>query len=686
MVRLISEHTLYARTGLGLFLLQFFIFAGALPPFQYGIWAQTEPVLLALYVGAVLNALWCLYGLKIGALKVAFASPLWVVLGAWLLWQSLTSLAAVNPWRSWLGSPELGEGVAFYSVFMLLIMVATALWQVSRYRQRMLIMAAVVIAVHCLLFALCPLGSDGRYIVGSWRPSTWAAYVAFMAGYLWIAFGLMPQRRTRMVSIAVIVGMINALVISHNASAMLLLGAAMTISAIAMGIRTRCFRRFFYPSRTWRVVAMVACVLPLGWVGFSIAFPDIEPYARAIPSLSFLYDKNGSLGSRVSMNRMAVEALSHEPRLWLVGNGWGAFSDITFAYALISGVHLFSNGVMNPNSELINGYAYHSHNEPLEVLLSVGLVGMMLWLLIPIVAIGSIPRRCFWWCVPMLVGLVWVSNVWFELAQCLPFKVLAMAAIASVPRSDGKTWRVPVKALSLGVMCIVLIAGWAGVQYWHFMRYEMQLRDAAHALPYEDYTQEWVEQDIRLGGDRLRNSAEFFSSWIMLKDKNQRLDDNDRGWYARFIEAARHASESPLVVGYTLTLEMKLYYRAVMGITAPAFNPLKASIMSDMYLALLRLTMKAPQRDDLTAPILMDLALFTADQPQRQIDLLNELLSIAPNNRGALWVLGGLLRHVSGREAEGLDMQRKAASLGVERVYPVTDAELAALKSMTEAP
>ena len=681
MLQLASSHTRYARIGLSLFLLQFNVFAAALPPFHDGIWLQVEPVLLALYGGVVLNALWCLYGLKTGALKVTVASPLWMTLGAWLLWQCLTSLAAVNPWRSWLGSPELGEGVAFYFALALLMMMATPLWNVARYRQIILIGAAGAIALQCVLYVLCPLGADGRYVVGSWRPSTWAAYLAFMAGYLWIAFGLMPQRRTRMFSLVVIVGMILVLAVSHNASAMLLLGAAIAVSAFAMGIRMRCFRRFFYPSRAWRVVAMVACLLPLGWVGFSVAFPDIEPYTRAMPSLAFLSDKDGSLGSRISMNRMAVEALHHEPRLWLVGNGWGSFSDITFDYALISGLNVYSNGEWKPNSELVDGYSFHSHNEPLEALLSVGVVGLMLWLLIPIVAIGSIPRRCFWWCVPMLVGLVWVSNVWFELAQCLPFKALALAAIASVPRAKENTRHVPVRALSFGIICIALIAGWAGVQYRHFMRYEMQLRDAAHALPYDDYTQEWVEQDIQLG-----SSAEFFANWLMLKVKNQGLDDNDRGWYARFIEAAHHASQSPLVGGSVSALELKLYYKAMIGLEAPAFKPLQALMMANMPSVVLQLSSRVPQRDDIATPYLQHLSLFTAGQPQRQIEILNELLSIAPNHRGALWVLGGLLRHVSGREAEGLALQRKAAALHVEWVYPVTGAELAALKSMTEAP
>jgi hypothetical protein len=93
-----------------------------------------------------------------------------------------------------------------------------------------------------------------------------------------------------------------------------------------------------------------------------------------------------------------------------------------------------------------------------------------------------------------------------------------------------------------------------------------------------------------------------------------------------------------------------------------------------------QLARRAPLRDDQATPFLLMLPHLYEGQTDRQIAILQRLLAVAPDHRGALWVLGGLLRTQPGREMEGLVLQRRAAALGVERVYPVTDASLAALK------
>ena len=279
----------------------------------------------------------------------------------------------------------------------------------------------------------------------------------------------------------------------------------------------------------------------------------------------------------------------------------------------------------------------------------------------------------------MLVALVWESNIWFELAQCLPYKALALMAMAAACESSV-AWKPKKRHVQMALGLAVAAMVWSAYDYKKSIRYEIELRDAAHALPYDDYAQSWVESDIRLGGDRLRSSAAFFANWLIHKQKGFGLDDNDRNWYGRFIEAAHNAAASANVGASISALELKLYYSAMVDITDPVFTPLRELVLSNNPMVLLQLAAKAPRRDDMAAAYLQEMEHNDALPLEDRISFLNQLLSIAPEHRGALWVLGGLLRQMQGREAEGLELQKRAVALGVDRVYPLKEDAIASYK------
>lgn len=669
-------NNVFRRAGLGLQLASFFIFIFALPPLQDGIWLQVEPIVYALWVWATLGALWCLFGVNSGKLVIKPLNPLWMVTLAWLGWQFLAGVYSDNAWRSWFGSPEIGEGLAWHIALLVMIWVACPLWQVARYRRLMLAAAIISILIQSLLYLAFPLGANGRYVVGSWRPSTWADYMAFMSGYVWVAWAMVSDKKSVVSSVSMTLFMLATLVLSNNSSATVLLGSAVVVSWLVIyASRYRTLCRFFMPSKRWRCVAVAACIASLGWTLFSGFFPVIEPHTRQVHMLAMLSEKDGSLGSRIMLNQMGLEAMRYEPKRWLVGNGWGGFADITFNYALAGNGHVFKEGKRQPDNLMVDGYSFHSHNQPLEALLSLGLPGLLLWFLVPLVAIALVPKRCFWLVVPMQVGLVWEASMWFELAQCLPFKALALAAFASV--ASAKQWLPKIRWVTMMLCCVAVAMAWSAWQQKKSIRYAMQLRAAAHVLPYDDFTQSWVEQDIRLGGDRLRSSAVFFTNWLILKKQGFGLDDNDQGWYGRFIEAAHNASKSPLAGSSLAALELKLYYTALLDLNDNGFRPLHELMIGNMPAVVLQLARRAPLRDDMATAYLQTLV---GNMSEEAMANLQDLLIIVPNHRGALWVMGKHLRMVAGRENEGLDMQKRAVAMGVERIYPLSEDELAAFK------
>jgi hypothetical protein len=678
MFHFAEGHAHYRKAGLLLLLLQLSLYVFGLPPFAAGIWLQTEPDMVALFTCASAGAVWLLVGVVRGCLIRQPAHLAWHCLLLWGGWQIVASLFAPSLWRSWFGPVEMGEGAGWHMALLLAVMVATPLWQVEHYRRLLVIIAACHIAVQAALhFIFTSHDVAAVYEPGTWAPAQWGDYLAFLAGYLWImVMAARPKNDTAMVS-TLAAFCLAVLYISHNTTGIVMVSAAILASAAVHLLEAHSRLPAILRAGTgWRRLALLGCLLPMAWVFFSMSYTESAHYeARDETGFLSLSSKDGPLGSRIGLIQVAEAGLRHEPHRWLAGNGWGEFTDSMFKYALVDGVYVFHEGKRQPNWAFVDGRAYHTHCQPLEALLALGLPGMMLWFALPMLVLMALPAALFWSCAPMVVALVGVAYFWFQLPQCVPYQALALAALFSQCPPQARL-REGVKPLwlkaGLGVAAL-LMAGSALLQL-DALRYGERLHEVAEGRTEPVLPVEWLARDNMRGGDRLRGSA---MGYALILGQTGTVSEAQRDWYGRYLLAAKEAAHSPHSGARLIHLELWLQYKLLLDLGFPVFAELGHQAVMDLPETVLRVAKAAPLRDDVATNMLLNLSEMTRGDVARQTSILKGLLAAAPDHRGALWVLGHLLRQSPGAEPEGEAMLRRAVALGVERVFPVTEAELA---------
>ena len=393
---------------------------------------------------------------------------------------------------------------------------------------------------------------------------------------------------------------------------------------------------------------------------------------------------NNSLLSRALMNQVGLSTLEHEPLRWLIGDGWGRFADDNSKYAMVSGVHAFKDGQQQPNWGLLNSPAFHAHDMAMEELLSLGALGMLLWLALPIVALMTMPRAKFWWQAPILTGITMVQAFWFFIPHVMAYQALSWAVLASgwrrqvqsaLPSRCLRWLAVPCGLLSMGMVCT------ASAQ-WQAMEYGQRLSIAVRQAPAGDTSTQWLLGDIARGGDRFSSAAWFYSGWIQDRIAEQALTERDVQWYILLMKASHEAAQSPAAGARLLLLDLWLHNLTFMLVDNGALSAVRPWAKETMQEAVVMASKAAPLREDMSAAFLYSIDDFTSGDPQRALAVLDKILAVAPQHRSALWVKGQhLLRDPQTRQ-EGLSLMRSAIALGVQDVYPVTRQQQEAIEKL----
>ena len=674
MFQLVQGHYFFQGAGLLLLMVQLCLFVFGLPPFHIGIWLQTEPDMVAMFTLGMLNAVWLLYGVVSRALVQQRTPLLLYVLLGWVAWQIVATMFAFTPYRSWFGPVEMGEGVAWHLSLLLIVLVALPLWQDPRYRKIVLVWAACVIALESLMHILFNR-RENVYIPGSWSPAQWGAYLAFMMGYFWVALMASGYVRTLRSWVILVVFTAEIFFVSYNKSAIALLPFALVGS---FGVYLWFHRKGMEvpaPSRRMRFTMVAMCFLPLGWIFFSATYvPPENVHPDSYKSLSNLSHKNGALGSRVALIQVGVEAMKYEPRRWLVGNGWGEYTDSIFRYSLLPGVHMFENGDRKPNWQFVDGNAYHSHCQPLEALLALGLPGMLLWFAVPVVMLLRMPSRMFWSAAPMILLLNTVGFLWFQLPQCVPMQGLMLAAMCHVSQQPQVQQKQRRWVVSFCFFVVSLVMALTALQQNDSMMYGERLYKGPRYLGLENYPVEMMAMDMLRGGDHLRVSASGFA--MSLDKENGDFDKRQHDWYAHFMRMGQLMSGSARIGPRGRYMELWLQYKLLLNLGYPIFSDLGHQTVKNIRKTVTDMARIAPQRDDIASIYFMNIDSMTHGDKAVQEQVYRDILAIVPQHRPALWLLGNLLIEQKKSKAEGEAMIRKAVALRVQDVYGVLDKEL----------
>ena len=629
-------------------------------PFYSGLW-NVEPIMMAVYVFSTLSAAWIVWGLARGWVSFQWRahtlSWLWV---AWLGWQLIATLCADSPWRSWFGPPEQSEGLSWYVCISVMMLHWSALWNQQRFRRFMLGYAAGFM----LLLSLSCFITDVRHPL---LPFPWSQYLVFMLGWVWIAYAASGGKFTFKHSLIFVLGLIWVCYASSNKSGSVLLTYAALISCVASYSRTYGLRHFRTVSNTWRVLCALALLLPLSWFVLS-QFP------AHLPS-SFTANKDDSMPTRVIFNQISLNLLEHEPLRMLRGNGWGRYVDDSFRYGLVDDIHIYENGQFSPNWMLILGYNYHSHNMATETVLSLGLIGLLLWLLLPMVAIRTLPADRFWYTAPMVTAMTVLGYVWFPVPQCAPYQALCWLALLSACTAQEKSITLSSQKMGALMALVCVMLAWSAYQQREAMHYSNYVKQAYRQPNLLPLSTEYLLEDAKRGGDRFRIS--LINYGIELTRNQELAGDAHIQLYDNFLLAARTLAASPSIGARNSTLDLYGYNVLLTRLVDPKFNALLYSIGQYYPGSILHATRVAPLREDIVAPyFITQYDIKTDPDHSRLMPLISEILGITPVHRTALWLGGSSLIAKKEFRDAGREMMQAALDLHAERVYPISNKEI----------
>ena len=665
MIIFYSANLWFRHCGLILLCLQLLLFVVCLQSFHAGTWFQTEPAMMVMFALGALNALWLAVGIAKKWLAIERQiHPLLYGLLAWSGWQFIVLLAAPNPIRSWLGFPQLGEGGAWQIMLLLSVALAMPLWQFGNYKKIILSVATLALSIMAALHfnpeVFCNRRLDNYGIDNPKAPANWPDYLPFIAGWLWIAYASAPSIRTPFRHGWMIIIFCTVLLIGQNSSARamifpILIGSSLIWWLQLMRNRPRWITNFIAVNKTWKMLSLIAIFLPLGFIIIS-------------QKQSLFHCKNSSLAERAIYNQVSIAALADNPTRLLTGNGWGNFSDDMFKYGLVDGLTSFQDGNFLPNSLWLYNGVFHPHSQPAEALLATGIIGFLIFIILPILAILPLRKSLFWWCAPVFIALNAMGNLWFLLPQVMAFQALGLAALCA-----GRPARIQaIKALPcwLSGICaaLVLLLTASSYEQLNIIRYGERLKMIMQEDPNQQGIVDFIMQDMPRGGERMVEGIMYFAGDIAAKTNNNSVSENDRDWYRNFLEIAHNAALNPESNIGLMKLEPELTMLLFKLPQASLLDSLKPQAKAGLSDSLIRFSARYPQREDYIAPFLASLEDFTSNDPIKQREILENILKVAPNHRSALWLLGTM--------DENIEMKKRAVKLGVQRVYPVTEEEI----------
>ena len=672
MIIFSSANLLFRQCGLVLLCLQFFLFIICLPLFHVGTWFQTEPAMLAIFIFGALNTLW----LAIGVFKKFLTienpiHPLLYGLIAWGIWQFITVFFAENTINSWLGSPQTGEGNAWQIMLLVSVAVAMPLWQVNTYKK--IILSSAIISLCIMLFLHLNLKTmfirdPVDYLIDNpIAAANWPDYLPFIASWVWLAYASTPSLRTTSRHCLMIMIFVTSLLIGGNYVARIIMFPTIIFLSFVLWLqllkrKPRLIKKFI-AVKAWKMLAVLGILLPLGWIVIS-------------QEHNLFKLKKTSLAERAIFNQVAIAAIADNPLHLITGNGWTNFSDDLFKYGLVDGLTSFENGVFSPNTHLLYGSTFHPHNQPMEALLATGLAGFLIFITLPILAILPLRKSLFWWCTPIVIAINFISNFWFLLPQVMNFQALGFAALCAARPARIRQTRTIHPYIAGICAALVLLFAASAYEQLNIIRYGEQLKIIMQDDPDKEGIKDWIAQDIPRGGKRMVEALTYFSKEIAAKAGNETASEKDRDWYRNFLEIAHKAAQQPDSHIEAKKLELDLATQLFRLPKASILDSLKPQAKSTLADSIIAFSRAYPEREDYTAPFLMNLDGLTDNDQAKQRAILNVILEVAPKHRSALWMLGTLDEALPETREKGIEIKKQAVKSGVERVYPVTNQEL----------
>jgi hypothetical protein len=464
-----------ARTALAAVLsLTAFVFIFGMPWNDLGLWRQTEVPAALIHLGAAAVAF--LVGVLVfqkdeqtlGLLR----HPAILSIVALAFFTAAVSPFSDSPWRSIHGTLKHGIG-ALWHLELALFVVASAI--VLRSRVALLLETALVLSTFAVIALYAFPETD---LLG--RPMSFAEWVGLLAAA--VAF-VVVSRAQKVISLraGIALALLSAgIYVSENRAVMLSVAAGLLVLAgcrlpvLSGWLASAKFRAAFVVLAGLAGVATMAVIAPAiekaAAVASAPAGTEMVLSGNPLDRHTLQEGAFGTLWSRSHMVLMVVRDLAEHPSRLLTGQGWGSFATVYEYHARDVPGRLFPTPIPTSSQTYWDAQRmsdFHSHDLPVEALLSGGIVAFVLWF----TAIGAVAATS-------RTGLVAATGVmvgalfWFPVNHMtVAVAALLACGIAPVAVSD-KARRVASHAVAIPVALLCALFLTAGAQLFALARVE----------------------------------------------------------------------------------------------------------------------------------------------------------------------------------------------------------------------
>lgn len=652
----------FCTAGLMLGLASVLLAAG---PFHAGIWADAEPVIVAVHLGAI----FCAIGIIIGLLTPdrntrrrtdrALTHRAGLVVALLGVWSLLAALFAPYPFLSWLGSPQMGQGILYYFDFAAFI-VAALIVKDRMWPRNLLSGTALLVILLCF-------GSMALDVPLYWRLFQFDDYLGTLAVLVppILIWRLAPTARPKKWLLLLTVLAPLPLMAAAGSKTGLVLYLGVGIPVAILGWLIDRFTNWKF-SRLPKMLGLgavlgLATVLSFGifFGGDSLA-PD-GPWSKNV-DLS-------SLWSRHLNQKVLAAEMSANPMRIIVGSGWGSSSTLLTTHLNQSNFSQF-----DVKWDSLWRDFFHSHNDYFEALISVGLPGLFLSLMMPMIWLWNSRRR--WWPFTLLWVLPFsgLTAIWFHIPTTAAFLALAVAITAKPLAWQNisptqRRW----SSLAIGVIAFVslLTVGW--------LTTHMFSASSAVAAMREDATCSFPDDPWR-GHIGL---AQIFSAEIAMSIRAKRIEgaigpnsiEALKCLYGKMEKIAQGDPSVPILVHLTK-------FRADLRFSKE-FEEISASFpqeQANWFERANQLLDLAPDRSDLILPYLTHLEVAKDDKSLST--LVHRIYKHNPRDPVGLWYKGSLLIGSENRDDQNraILMFNRALDAGIQRFLVIDPKVLESLR------
>jgi hypothetical protein len=645
-----------------------FVFIFGMPWNDLGLWRQTEvPAALIHFAAALVTFLLGFLVFRkdeetVGLLR----HPAVLAIIALALFTAAVSPLTESPWRSIHGTLKHGIG-ALWHLELALFIVASAL--VLRSRAALILETALVLSTTAVVALYAFPETD---LIG-W-PMSFAEWVGLLAAA--VAFVVVSRNRSILsirtgIALALLAG---GIYVSENRAVMLSVAASLIVVAAC---RLPVLSTWFSSARFRAAFVIVAGLV--GVATMAAVAPLIESAAITAPApagTEMVLSDNpldrqtlqegvfGTLWSRSHMVLMVLGDLAEHPAKLVTGQGWGSFATVYEYHAREVPGRLFPMPLPTSSQTYWDAQKmsdFHSHDLPVEALLSGGIVAFILWF----AAIGSVAATSRTGLVAA-TGVMVGSLFWFPVNHMtIAIAVLLACGVAPVAVSE-RALKTISQAVAIPVAIVCAIFMTAGAQI---------------------FTLAWVEHNERyfqaIEADRNPETCSSIAT-VMLPE-----DEVNISLYEVLTQRILRTSNRPKEVYdrttnlLTLTCTLRSYYqngdniralvaslekRAVLvGIGPASYGPMVDDIVNwgkdvDRLLAM------APQRTEHVVPYLSALVQRSKNTGLILSELDRIIAKLPPSDPVTVYVEAMRARQL-GDNAGYLRKLKKAVSLGYANIY-----------------